>query len=88
MSSCEKCDYTTYCRKAFAIHMCTENKYTFQLEKDMLCLCGYKSSDGFELARHLVFCKHKTVYGSVTEAEFTHSNGSYLISLGLERKYH
>ncbi|XP_049774602.1 uncharacterized protein LOC126162254 [Schistocerca cancellata] len=72
--SCACCSYATCCTKAMMDHVLIfhqdsiKNRSQFnmgrvsRLEKPMYCVCGFTSSSGNCLARHLALCDEKTAY--------------------------
>lgn len=71
---CFKCKYRTCCLRTMMQHSsdCLLKNFqepaTFNLDKEMHCICGFYSSDGNKLARHLTACGHSTVYPTVEDA--------------------
>ncbi|XP_076284718.1 relative of woc [Lasioglossum baleicum] len=72
---CQQCRYTTCCWRAFKEHqqqIHNERPMTslvipsplinIPLEKRMQCACGYATTDGNQLATHLVKCKKVSAY--------------------------
>uniref|UniRef100_A0A1B6KNR9 C2H2-type domain-containing protein n=1 Tax=Graphocephala atropunctata TaxID=36148 RepID=A0A1B6KNR9_9HEMI len=77
--SCLKCRFTTCCSKAMSEHCVIyhdriQGKPQFNvgkliiLDKPMYCVCGFSSSSGNRLARHLAECKRKSAYPSSERA--------------------
>lgn len=72
--SCTCCSYVTCCTKAMMDHVLIfhqdsiKNRLKFnmgrvsRLEKPMYCVCGFRSSSGNCIARHLALCGQKTAY--------------------------
>lgn len=57
-----------------------------QLELEMHCICGFSSSDGNALARHLVTCDRKSVYATVEACQENTVKRNMLDMLGLVRR--
>ncbi|XP_039279025.1 uncharacterized protein LOC111049879 [Nilaparvata lugens] len=75
--SCMRCPYRTCCSKAMMEHTTTFHSHVSArergnlgvqviLDKELHCVCGYKSSNGNQLAKHLVDCGRKSAYPSTT----------------------
>lgn len=75
LMKCHKCKYHTCCLRAMMEHssVCLgvnlEASATCNLDTEMHCICGFSSSEGNALARHLATCDRRTVYPSVEAAQ-------------------
>ncbi|XP_062559307.1 uncharacterized protein LOC134224091 [Armigeres subalbatus] len=89
---CIKCSYKTSCLPSMVGHTasCNPNAITdyavSQLELEMHCICGFSSSDGNALARHLVTCDRKSVYATVEACQENTVKRNMLDMLGLVRR--
>ncbi|XP_055539960.1 uncharacterized protein LOC129726840 [Wyeomyia smithii] len=89
---CLKCTYKTACLPSMVSHTssCNPNStadYTLsQLDTEMHCICGFSSSDGNALARHLVTCDRKSVYPTVEACQENTVKRNMLDMLGLVRR--
>lgn len=75
LMKCHKCKYHTCCLRAMMEHasVCLgvnlEASATCNLDTEMHCICGFSSSEGNALARHLATCDRRTVYATVEAAQ-------------------
>lgn len=74
LTLCPKCPFRTACSRSIFKHIEMHQSETKKpikhlLEHEMYCVCGYSTSDGDELAKHLLKCEHKSAYPSLEEAE-------------------
>ncbi|XP_058825557.1 uncharacterized protein LOC131685687 [Topomyia yanbarensis] len=89
---CLKCTYKTACLPSMVGHTssCNPNAASdyavFQLDAEMHCICGFSSSDGNALARHLVTCDRKSVYLTVEACQENTVKRNMLDMLGLVRR--
>lgn len=76
--SCMRCPYSTCCSKAMMEHSATCHEQASRqradvgievvLEEELHCVCGFKSSNGNRLAKHLVNCGRKSAYPTADKA--------------------
>ncbi|XP_055643699.1 uncharacterized protein LOC129779937 [Toxorhynchites rutilus septentrionalis] len=92
LSKCLKCSYQTACLPSMVGHTaaCNTNPTSdypvFPLDMEMHCICGFSSSDGNALARHLVTCDRKSVYPTVEACQENTVKRNMLDMLGLVRR--
>lgn len=87
---CLKCPYQTCCLPSMLEHTgsctgtyATENSTSTQLDCEMHCLCGFSSSDGNALARHLAMCERRSAYSSLEAVNENTVKRNMLDMLGL-----
>jgi pogo transposable element with ZNF domain len=87
---CQKCRYHTGCLPTMLDHIatCTVEEFTSfsPLDAEMHCVCGFSSSEGNALARHLVNCERRSAYASVEAAQDNTVKRNMLDMLGLVRR--
>ncbi|XP_055606963.1 uncharacterized protein LOC129754765 [Uranotaenia lowii] len=89
---CLKCTYKTACLTSMIGHTTSCNPNSIadysvsQLDVEMHCICGFSSSDGNALARHLVTCDRKSVYPTVEACQENTVKRNMLDMLGLVRR--
>ncbi|XP_058446535.1 uncharacterized protein LOC131427400 [Malaya genurostris] len=89
---CLKCTFKTACLPSIVGHTtscnpnATSDYSVFQLDAEMHCICGFSSSDGNALARHLVTCDRKSVYPTVEACQENTVKRNMLDMLGLVRR--
>lgn len=93
ITKCTKCKYQTACSRAILQHAsnCSvdsngETAMACPLDSEMFCICGYSSSDGNDLARHLAQCDRKSAYKSAEAAQANTVKCNMLDMLGLVRR--
>lgn len=64
----------------------SDKSFSSPLDLEMHCLCGFSSSDGNALARHLVTCERRTAYPSVEAVQENTVKRNMLDMLGLVRR--
>lgn len=74
LSLCPKCSYRTACSRSILQHIenhSNESKIQNHsiLDNEMYCICGFSSTDGDTLAKHLIKCGRKSAYLSQEVAE-------------------
>lgn len=90
---CSKCKYSTSCLRAMISHM-TDCAGLYSeltvpqnlLDREMHCICGFSSSEGNALARHLMTCGRSTAYPTVESAQENTVKRNMLDMLGLVRR--
>lgn len=90
---CPKCKYSTSCLRAMISHnidcVGTTSELTnlkTSLGQEMHCICGFSSSEGNALARHLMTCGRSTAYPTVEAAQENTVQRNMLDMLGLVRR--
>lgn len=90
---CHKCEYKTCCLRAMLEHtsacpssLNADTGAYIRLEREMHCVCGFSSSEGNSLARHLALCDHKSAYPTVEAAQENTVKRNMLDMLGLVRR--
>ena len=90
---CQKCKYQTCCTRALLEHSTTctgsanvETSTVSTLDCEMHCICGFSSSEGNALARHLASCERRSAYASVELAQENTVKRNMLDMLGLVRR--
>lgn len=90
---CGKCKYQTCCLRAMMEHGANcvsginlETTVSSSLDLEMHCICGFSSSDGNALARHLASCDRRSAYASVEAAQENVVKRNMLDMLGLVRR--
>lgn len=93
VSKCAKCKYQSACSRAILEHVSncngeetTDTTVAYQLGSEMFCICGYSSSEGNDLARHLATCDRKSAYESAEVAQSNTVKCNMLDMLGLVRR--
>nr|CAH7747016.1 unnamed protein product [Callosobruchus chinensis] len=91
--SCQNpnCQYSTCCTNAMQEHNAKCNKTGNPVAEDTLpfemhCICGFCSTDGNQMAKHLAICEKKSAYPSKVKAKAATVTHSMLDVLGLVRK--
>ncbi|VEN48408.1 unnamed protein product [Callosobruchus maculatus] len=91
--SCQNpnCQYSTCCTNAMQEHNAKCNKTGNPVAVDILpfemhCICGFCSTDGNQMAKHLAICEKKSAYPSKVKAKAATVTHSMLDVLGLVRK--
>lgn len=92
-AKCVKCNYQTACSSAISEHVanCTGTSTTetvppCPLDHEFFCICGYSSTEGNNLARHLAACERKSAYESTDVAQQNTVKCNMLDMLGLVRR--
>ncbi|XP_055372564.1 uncharacterized protein LOC129606325 [Condylostylus longicornis] len=92
LMKCHKCQYKSCCGRSMTAHASycqagvnPESSVQIELENEMHCVCGFSSSDGNSLARHLATCGHKSAYISHQAAQENVVKKSMFEMLGLTR---
>ncbi|CAH2011012.1 unnamed protein product [Acanthoscelides obtectus] len=85
------CQYSTCCTNAMQEHNAKCSKTGNPVAEDKLpfemhCICGFCSTDGNEIAKHLAICEKKSSYPSKVKAKAATVTHSMLDVLGLVRK--
>lgn len=90
---CPKCKYSTSCLRTMIGHTtdCLGphselNVPQKPLDQEMHCVCGFSSSEGNALARHLATCGRSTAYPTVEAAQENTVKRNMLDMLGLVRR--
>lgn len=100
LMACHRCTYGTSCQRAMVAHglqcAATNADATVPaaasqvghapLGREYHCVCGTTSTDGNELAKHLVMCGRLAAYGSAEAAQENTVKRSVLDMLGLMRR--
>lgn len=91
--SCNKCKYRTCCLRGMMEHVAgcagntnQETTGTSVLEKEMHCICGFSSSEGNALARHLATCDRRSAYATPELVNENTVKRNMLDMLGLVRR--
>lgn len=91
ITKCTKCKYQTACSRAILKHTSTctgdvniDLMSPCPLGAEMHCICGYSSSEGNDLARHMATCDRKSAYDS---AEAAQANVGFVFCLQTIKKF-
>lgn len=90
---CSKCKFHTVCLPTMLEHssfcnsgVASENSFVSPLDMEMHCICGFSSSDGNAMARHLVSCDRRSAYPTHESAQENIVKRNMLDMLGLVRR--
>lgn len=90
---CVKCNFQTACSRTILQHAahCTGTSTSEAvplnpLGKEFYCICGFSSSEGNDLAKHLATCERKSAYETTEAAQENTVKCNMLDMLGLVRR--
>lgn len=90
---CHKCKYATSCLRTIISHtadcagpLAEIGVAHTALDREMHCICGFSTSEGNALARHLATCGRRSAYPSVEAAQENTVKRNMLDMLGLVRR--